>query len=93
LQIEDTVFSKGQPLTFSLTPTSDVVYFAYAPIYGYQDHLDFIAGLSSLSTSTPFSVSSIGMSPHTRPVDLVTIGEQEGLGLTAGGSASADAKP
>jgi hypothetical protein len=63
-----------------LTPAHDIVYFAYAPIYGYQDHLDYLANVSSRATSVPFTIRTLGMSSQGRPVDLLTIGTLQQMG-------------
>jgi hypothetical protein len=75
LQIQDTKYVKKTSLTFTLKAQHSLVYFAYAPIYGYEDHLNFLASLSNVKTTTPFTITAIGMSPKKRPIDLVTIGE------------------
>jgi hypothetical protein len=77
LQVPETYVNKGKSLTFVFTPQERVVYFAYAPIYSYEDTLDFFASLSKKVTSTPFEIKTIGTSQQNRPVDMVTIGKQQ----------------
>ena len=75
LTVNDTTYSPDKVLSWRLTPAHDMVYFAYAPIYGYQDHLDYLANLSSRESSVPFGIRTLGMSSQGRPVDLITIGK------------------
>lgn len=58
-------------LSWSLTATSNAIFFAYFEPYSYQRHLNFIAKLNS----SPFAiVEQIGLTARNNPVDLIRIG-------------------
>lgn len=58
-------------LSWSLTATSNAIFFAYFEPYSYQRHLNFIA---KLNTSPLAIVEQIGLTACNNPVDLIRIG-------------------
>lgn len=58
-------------LSWSLTATSNAIFFAYFEPYSYQRHLNFIAKLNSSPLAI---VEHIGLTACNNPVDLIRIG-------------------
>lgn len=67
-----TTYKEGQ-LTFKLTPTHSVVYFAYFPPYTYERHQQLISKTQLASICTH---QVIGQTVEGRDIDLLVIGEE-----------------